>query len=222
MTQMTTRPSDHQVKVAVANELAWTSTVNADQVGVSVNDGVVTLSGEVDSYLEKTAAVAAALRVVGVISAVNEITVRSLTGRDDLGIAAHAKRALETSTSVPHTVRATVQDHHVSLTGTVPWNYQRKAARRLMEEIPGVRSVHDAITIAPNLPFAAATAAKNIAAAFVRNARVDAERVHVTTTGTEIELTGTTRTWAERKEAADVAWNTPGVTQVHNNLHVIP
>lgn len=91
-----------------------------------------------------------------------------------------------------------------------------------MSDIPGVRSVLVDIRIVPNLPFAAQTAEQNIRAAFTRNARLDADRVHVTTTGTEIELTGTTRTWAERKEAADVAWNTPGVTHVHNNIHVVP
>lgn len=81
MTQTTAQHNDHRVKDAVAGELAWTSAVNADQVGVSVNDGVVTLSGEVDSYLVRTAAVAAALRVTGVTSVVDEITVRSPTGR---------------------------------------------------------------------------------------------------------------------------------------------
>lgn len=222
MTQTTHRHTAHQIKTAVADELSWTATVNADQIGVSVNDGVVTLSGEVDSYPERTAAVAAALRVTGVTSVADEITVRSPGERDDIGIATHAQRALDTTISVPHTVRAAVHDHHVTLTGTVPWNYQRNVVRRLMAEIPGVRSVRNDIAVVPHLPFAAKTAEQNIKAAFVRNAQLDAERIHVTTTGTEIELNGTARTWAERQEATDVAWNTPGVTKVHNNIHVVP
>lgn len=222
MTQTTRRDSDHQVKTTVTNELSWTATVNADQIGVSVNNGVVTISGDVDTYPERTAAVAAALRVSGVTSVADEITVRPRGGLDDIGIADHAKRALDTTASVPHTVQATVHEHHVTLTGTVQWNYQRNVVRRLMAEIPGVRSVHNGVVVVPHLPFAAKTAEKNIRAAFVRNAQVDADHIHVTTTGTEIELTGSARTWAERKEAADVAWNTPGVTNVHNNIRINP
>lgn len=222
MTQMARQHSDIRVKNTVADELAWTSTVNAAQVGVSVHDGVVTLSGEVDSHPEKTAALAAALRVAGVTSVVDEITVRSRTSHGDAEIATRAKHALDTSTSIPHTVRAAVHNHRVTLVGTVPWNYQRNVARRLMEEIPGVRSVLDDIKVVPQLPFAATTAERNIKAAFVRNAQIDADQVHAVISGSEIELTGTTRTWAERKEAADVAWDTPGVTKVHNNIHVVP
>ncbi|GAB3490621.1 BON domain-containing protein [Flexivirga lutea] len=219
----TEQTTDHQLKTVVTEELSWASNVNADHVGVSVNGGAITLSGEVSTYPEKTAAVAAALRVAGVTSVADEIVVRSRrTDRDDTGIATHARQALQSSSSVPHTVQAVVHDHQVTLTGSVPWNYQRKIAGRLMENLPGVYSVQNDIKIVPQLPFATDTAKKNIRAALVRSAQVEADHIHVNTNGTEMELTGTARTWAERSQAAHIAWNTPGVTKVHNNLHIAP
>ncbi|GGB34770.1 ornithine aminotransferase [Flexivirga endophytica] len=224
MTQTHTRTqqiTDHELKSSVTEELSWASNVNADNVGVSVNSGAITLSGQVNTYPEKSAAVAATLRVAGVTSVADEIVVWShQAARDDTGIAAHARQALERSSSVPRTVQAIVHDHQVTLTGTVPWNYQRNVAGRMMENLPGVHSVQNDIKIVPQLPFAADSAKLNIRAALVRNAQVEADHIHVHTNGTEIELTGTVQTWAERSQAGHIAWNTPGVTKVHNNLHI--
>jgi len=217
----TQRATDHHLKRSVSEELSWASNVDADHVGVSVNSGAITLTGHVNTYPEKSAAVAAALRVAGVTSVADEIVVwSSRADRDDTGIAAHARQALMSSASVPGTVQAVVHDHQVTLTGSVPWNYQRNIAGRLMENLPGVYSVQNDITIAPQLPFAADEARKKIRAALVRNAQVEADHIHVHTNGTEIELTGTARTWAERSQAGHIAWNTPGVTNVRNNLHI--
>ncbi|MFC6707101.1 BON domain-containing protein [Flexivirga alba] len=215
--------TDHELKTSVTEELSWASNVNADHIGVSVNRGAITLSGQVNTYPEKSAAVAAALRVAGVTSVADEIAVWShRADRDDTGIAAHARQALESSASVPHTVQAVVHEHQVTLTGSVPWNYQRNVAGRLMENLPGVYSVQNDIKIVPQLPFAADTAKQNIRAALLRNAQVEADHIHVHTNGTEIELTGKVQTWAERSQAGHIAWNTPGVTKVHNNLHIAP
>lgn len=224
MTQtQTSQTTDHQLRASIIEELSWASNVNADHVGVSVNRGAITLSGQVNTYPEKRAAVAAALRVAGVTSVADEISVWSAhSDREDTGIAAHARQAIDNSASVPRTVQAVVHDHQVTLTGSVPWNYQRNIAGRLMENLPGVYSVDNDIKIVPQLPFAADTAKQNIRAALVRNAQVEADHIHVHTNGTEIELTGNVRTWAERSQAGHIAWNTPGVTNVHNNLHVQP
>lgn len=222
MTQTQTPSStDHQLKNSVAEELSWASNVNADHVGVSVDRGAITLSGHVNTYPEKSAAIAAALRVTGVTSVADEIAVRSRqTDRDDTGVAANARQALESSSSLPRTVQAVVHDHQVTLIGSVPWNYQRNIAGRLMENLPGVYSVQNDIKIVPQLPFAADAAKRNIRAALVRNAQVEADHIHVHTNGTEIELTGKVRSWSERNQAGHIAWNTPGVTKVRNNLHI--
>lgn len=222
MTQThTPQTTDHQLRANVVDELSWASNVNADHVGVSVNRGAITLSGQVNTYPEKRAALAAALRVAGVTSVADEITVWSPhSDREDVGIASHARQAINSSVSVPRTVQAVVHDHQVTLTGSVPWNYQRNIAARLMENLPGVYSVDNDIKIVPHLPFAADTAKQNIRAALVRSAQLEADHIHIHTNGTEIELTGTVRTWAERSQAAHIAWNTPGVTKVHNELHV--
>lgn len=168
----------------------------------------------------KSGAVAAALRVAGVRSVADEIVVRSPSDRDDVGIATQALRAFEASVSVSEGVQVTVREHRVRITGAVPWNFQRQAARKLIEDLPGVRFVQNDITIAPKLPFAADEAKAKIQAALIHNAQTETDRIQVTTSGTEIELTGTTHTRAERNQAGHIAWNTPGVTAVRNKLRV--
>jgi osmotically-inducible protein OsmY len=220
MTQLL-KQTDHQVKTVVTDELAWASNVNADHIGVCVVDGAVTLNGQVSSYPEKTAAVAAVLAVQGVNAVADELVVKSpYSSRDDAAIAAEAGTILRVSTTVPDAVKATVRDHGVTLTGKVAWNYQRDAAEHLVAQLPGVHSVWNRIKVVPRLQFAADEAEQHIRAALLRNAQTQADQIHVSITGSEIELTGTVRTFAEQNEAVHIAWHTPGVTMVHNRLRI--
>lgn len=222
MTQ-TTHRTDHQMKAAINEELEWTANVQADHIGVSLIDGAATLSGEVASYPEKTAAVRAVLRVRGVTSVADEIVVQNTWGEhQDADIARAAGAALDASVVLPTgAVKATVHDHHVELSGSVPWKYQRDAADELVSSVPGVRSLHNAIVLCPSLPLAAAQARDGIRAALLRNAQIDATQIEVTSAGTEIDLSGTVTSWAELRQAEHAAWATPGVTKVHNWLRVV-
>lgn len=222
MTQ-TLHNKDHELMAAITDELDWAPDVTAEHVGVSLTDGAVTLSGEVESYLEKIGAVRAALRVRGVVGVANEIVVKGACGaRPDIDIARDAATALKASVELPAgAVQATVHDHRVSLSGTVVWNYQRDAAEFLVAALPGVSGVDNTITLEPSLPFAAADATVKIRQALVRNAQVDAHSIVVTCSGTEIEMTGTVTSWAEFRQAADAAWATPGITHVENLLSVV-
>lgn len=210
------------LKSAVAEELNWSPEVSAVQIGVSVNDGVVTLSGEVATYPEKQAAVRAALRVRGVVGVADEIVVKHEFGpREDADIARDAAHTIESSVQLHATdVKATVHDGRMTLRGTVHWNYQREEATRVVSTIPGVKSVYNALILKPTLSFTISQAKQRITEALVRNAQTDAKAIHVDIDGTEVTLTGTVRSWPERQQAGWAAWSTPGVTDVHNGLKI--
>ena len=221
MSQLATS-SDHLLKNAIEKELAWAPDVTADHIGVGVLDGTVTLSGQVTTYPEKKAAVAAVLRVRGVTGVADEIVVQHHYGRlEDSDIAREATTALRASVVVPDSVKATVQDHHVRLVGTVPWHYQRETAAKVVGSLPGVVAVLNDITVSPKVTLSASQAEQQIRAALVRNAQVDSRTIHVKTSGSTVELTGTVQSWAEYRQASHAAWATPGVTHVRNHISVI-
>jgi osmotically-inducible protein OsmY len=191
-------------------------------IGVSVHEGVVTLSGEVNTA-ERGAAKRAALRVHGVSTVVDQMEIRepSEGALSDVEVATAVNNALLYTTDVPHaTVQAEVRNHVVTLRGTVNWNYQRDAAYRAVERIAGVYFVDNRITLSPR-PTARDTEEK-IRRALVRNAVVDGDTISVTVRGTEVTLTGTVRSWAEKKQAGLSAWSSPTVSNVHNDIKVRP
>jgi osmotically-inducible protein OsmY len=220
---VTEHTKDHDLKDAIERELDWTSEVDSDHVGIAINDGAVTLSGQVESYPEKTAAVRAALRVRGVSAIADEIVVRHRVGRrEDADIARDAARALGSTVVVPAgSVTARVNQHEVTLTGDVTWQHQRLAAEHAVSSIPGVTAVRNSITLTPPEPMVASADAKaNVTAALLRNAQLEARHVEVTVNGTEIRLTGHVDSWAERHQAEYAAWCTPGVTHVNNLIGI--
>lgn len=221
---VTRHATDHELKDGVERELDWTSDVDNDHIGVAVNDGAVTLSGQVAGYPEKAAAVAAALRVRGVTAIADEIVVRHRFGpRADVDIARTAATVLDSTVVVPSgCVTATVHHHEVTLTGAVAWHHQRVAARHAVAAIPGVTAVHNFIKIEPEVAMVASDDARaNVTAALRRNAELEAEHVEVAVNGTEIQLTGQVSSWAAQHQAEFAAWCTPGVTHVDNRLVIV-
>lgn len=213
---------DLDVQTLVSDELAWTPEVDAAGIGVAVEDGTVTLSGEVDTYAERLAAKHAALRVRGVRAVVDNLSVHPKTAMSvtETDIAREVERALRASTNVSDTVKAEIDEHHVTLIGEVDWDYQRRAAARAVHYLRGVHTVSNMITLASR-PTAADTE-ERIKNAFVRNARLDASHIHASVTGSKVTLTGTATSWAERRHAAHVAWASPHVTDVDNQITVRP
>jgi osmotically-inducible protein OsmY len=122
----------------------------------------------------------------------------------------------------PGSVTATVHEHVVTLAGTVHSEYQRDAAHRTVAALPGVVGVRDSVALEPTAVVSAQDALSSITAALVRNARLDAEHVHVDVTGSAVTLTGRVSSSHERSEAGQAAWSSPGVTHVHNRLTVAP
>ena len=216
--------TDAQLQQDVMNELKWDPSVKA-AIRVDVKDGVVTLSGEVDSYSKKRAADRAAARVFGVKAVAEEIQVRlpgSLKRPDEI-IAQVASNALEWNVRVPHDrVKVQVQNGLVTLSGEVDWWYQKNAAETAVRHLVGVVSVSNGITIKPESKLLDAEVKNNIESAFQRNAVLDARRITVETRGGWVILSGCVRSWAERAEAQWAAFAAPGVPKVENNIIISP
>jgi len=218
--------TDEEIKRDILAELKWDSRVGPNEIGVIVKDGVVTLTGWVDSFTKKWSAREAAERVGGVKAIADEIEVRlpSSAERTDADIAAAVRRALEWDAVVPvENIEVVVSKGFVTLKGEVDWPYQKKDAERVARRITGVRGVIDTITVRP-LPKPSPTDLKReIEAAILRHAEVDARRIQVEVQdGGKIILKGTVQSWAEREEAERVAWRGLGVTSVENHIVIKP
>jgi osmotically-inducible protein OsmY len=215
--------TDAELQQDVMNELKWEPTIKAAEIGVGVKDGVVTLSGYVDSYVKKWVAERAAARVSGVRAVAEEIQVR-LPGslkRSDEDIAGAVANVLEWNVLVPHDrVKVQVQDGLVTLSGEVDWWYQKNAAEEAVRYLMGVVLFNNQITVKPTVK--PLDVKGKIESAFRRNALLDSRRVTVETRGGWVILSGSVRNWAERAEAQWTAWAAPGVSEVENNIIISP
>jgi osmotically-inducible protein OsmY len=221
MTNNTKSQTDHQLQTSVNDELEWTPEVDSAHIGVSADDGAITLTGEVDSYSDRIAAKNAVLRVKGVSAVADELVIKSsyqFTGTDT-DLAESVAKVLSWTTGIPEgSVKAEVRDHIVTLTGTVDWNYQRDAAARAVERIVGVLWVDNSVHLKPR---ATAVGTESvIKKAFIRDATLDADAISVTIHGDEATLTGTVHSWAERRRAGRAAWSAPAVGRIKNELIV--
>jgi osmotically-inducible protein OsmY len=211
--------TDSELRRDVERELEWEPSVDERRIGVSVLDGIVTLTGEVGSYSEKWKAERAVERVAGVKGIANDLVVKTTAERSDTDIAKAAVDALKWNVMVPSDrVKVKVENGWVRLTGEVNWDYQRRAAERALRDLPGVKGITNLITVVPKV--APEDVKQKIEETFKREAVLDAERIQVEVSGSEVTLRGTVRSWAERHEAEKAAWSAPGVTKVNNYLVV--
>lgn len=220
-TEMRSDVFDSELRDDVLEELNWEPAVNPSEIGVAVTDGVITLSGVVDSYFEKVAAEQAAKRVFGVRAVANEIEVKlpGTAERTDTDIARAARDILDWSAIIPGgQVTVTVEDGWVKLEGTVDWQYQRREAESVVRNLTGVTGVSNQIVIREQ-PKSAEVQSK-IENAIRRRAELDARHIRVETHGGRVVLHGSVRSWLEWREAEDAAWAAPGVTSVENRIVV--
>lgn len=213
--------TDSEIQRDVMDELNWEPLLNAHEIGVGVKNGIVTLSGAVETYTKKLTAEEAAKRVMGVKAVVQDIDVRitALGKKTDVDIAEAALSALRWNTNVPDKkIKVTVEDGWVTLEGEVEWEYQSTAAKNAVNNLTSVRGVTNNIKIVSLIK---ATDIKNkISAAFLRSATIDAGRISISTEGNKVLLKGKVRSYAEKKDAENAAWLAPGVNKVENKLEI--
>jgi osmotically-inducible protein OsmY len=213
--------TDLEIRKNVEAELSFDPSINASEIGVAVKDGIVALTGRVDSYWEKIAAEEAAARVAGVKAVANELEIRLpfSSERTDEDIARAAVNRLEWTITVPKDrIKVKVSKGWVTLEGEVDWQFQKNAAEQAVRGLVGIKGVINHIVVKER-PSTAEVKAK-IEEALKRSAEVDASRITVETEGDKVILKGTVRSWFEREEAERAAWRAPGVRSVDNRIVV--
>ena len=213
--------SDYQIQKDVIEELSWTPFLNETEIGVAVKDGIVTLSGQVDSYAKKLRAENAAKKVAGVKAIAEDmhVGVSPSFARTDTEIAEAVIDALKWNTAVnENLIKIKVENGVVRMEGEVEWDFQRRSAINAVEGLAGVRSVLNLIIIKQKAT--PEMVSGKIQAALQRSASVDASKVNVDVSGNKVTLTGTVRSLAEKEDAEMAAWSAPGIVIMDNRLLV--
>lgn len=213
--------TDVQIQKDVMEELKWEPGLRTSDIGVTAKDGVVTLSGQVDSYMKKLSAERAAKRVAGVKAVAEDIQIGPSPSyaKTDSEIAAAALNALKWNSAVQdEKIKIKVEDGIVKLEGEVEWDFQRNHAKKALESLTGVKMVLNLISLKPKV--SADGIEQKITAAFQRHASLDSKGIDVSVSGSKVILRGNVRSLAEKDDAADAAWAAPGVTSVENYIDI--
>jgi osmotically-inducible protein OsmY len=213
--------TDADLQQDVMAELKWDDSLDASRIGVTANQGVVTLSGQVDSFVEKWQAEASAQRVFGVRGLAVEIDVMlpGPSSRADADIARSAGNVLEWTSSVPHDhVKVMVEKGWLTLSGTVTFEFQRRAAADAVRSLWGVTGLTNQLGLSqPEFPIALQSQIE----ASVRRRVAEGGEVTVHVDGPDVTLTGTVHSWRERESVTQSAWHTPGVRSVSDKICVV-
>jgi osmotically-inducible protein OsmY len=215
--------TDTDLQKDIVAELKWEPSLRNDDVAVGVRDGVVTLAGFVDSFIDKWKAERVASKIKGVKAIANELEVKlpSSSSRPDPDIAHAAVDALNWNILVPKDrIKVKVEKGWLTLEGDVDWYYQKEAAERAVRHLTGVKGVSSLITMRARP--APSDVKQRIKEALQRGAQFDAEHITVDIEGNQAILRGTVRSYAEMRDAERAAQNAPGVTEVKNHLMVDP
>jgi osmotically-inducible protein OsmY len=213
---------DSKLQSNVLAELAWEPSVTAGHIGVTADNGVVTLTGHVPSFVERYAAEAAAKRVKGVKAVAEEIEVRLAfdgeRGDDDIAAAVLERLAWDASIT-PDSVKVNVEKGWVTLSGAVQWHFQKQSAALIVRPLKGVVGLTNQITLIEQTD--ARAISDSIVHALGRSWFFDPKLIDVTETGGRVRLTGAVASPHARQVAAETAWAAAGVTDVRNDIRVI-
>ena len=211
--------TDLEIQKDVVEQLKWEPFLNAAQIGVSVKNGIVTLSGQVDAYSKKILAEKAAKKVAGVKAIAEDIQVGLSPAyrKTDAEVAEAVVNALKWHTMIPEEkIRVSVEEGNVKLEGEVEWEYQRNQAKTSVENLSGVKYVTNLITVKPKItPY---ELQQKITASFQRSANIDAGKITAEVLGGKAILRGKVRSFAEIEDAENAVWSAPGIVSVENKL----
>jgi len=205
----------------VEDAIKWEPLLHAAEIGVTVKEGVVTLTGIVDSYAKKSEAEDAAKKVAGVKAVLERIEVKYLGSihKEDEEIAKEVLNALKWNWQVPgEKIKVKVEDGWITLSGTINWNYQKDAAKNAVKNLLCVKGVTNNITIESDIHDAVEK--KEIESAIGRNWSINDQNIQVKVSGNRVTLTGTVNSIYQKDEALRMAWNAPGVWFVDNELEI--
>ena len=213
--------SDVQIQKDVMEQLKWEPFLKVSEIGVVVKNGIVTLSGQVDSYTKKLAAENAAKKIAGVKAIAEDIQigVSPAYNKTDAEIAEAVLNALKWHTAVQEEkINIKVENGNVTLEGEVEWEFQRSNAKTAIENLTGVRSVFNLITVKPKIT--ASDIQQKINSAFLRSATIDSGKITAEVMGSRVTLRGNVRSYTEKEDAESAAWNAPGVTSVESKIEI--
>jgi osmotically-inducible protein OsmY len=204
----------------VQKALQWEPLLHSAEIGVTAKDGIVSLTGVVDSYAKKMEAENAAKRVSGLKALVENIEVKFPNSlyKTDAEVAKEVLNALKANYSIPDdNIKVKVEDGKVTLEGELPWNYQKEEAGQAIKYLIGVKGVINNIKIKSEVDDAIQK--KDIEDA-LRRSTIDDSEIKVSVSGTTVTLTGTANSWYQKEEAGRIAWKTPGIWNVRNELEI--
>lgn len=214
--------SNAELQKDVQDAIKWEPLLNAAEVGVTAKDGVITLTGVVNSYAKKSEAETAAKNVAGVKAVVEKLEIKFGTDwskKDDNEIATEVLSAIKWNWEVPNDkVKVKVEKGWVTLEGELHWNFQKEAAKSAVRNLLGVTGVSNNITIKAESKDVIEK--KEVEKALARNWSINTQDVTVEVSGTKVTLNGTVNSWYQKDEAGRIAWNTPGIWSVDNQLVV--
>ena len=213
--------NNSELQTDVQNAIKWEPLLNAAEIGVIAKDGVVSLTGVVDSYAKKLEAENAAKKVIGVKAVVEKIEVKFPNSwtKTNAEIANEVLSALKSNWSVPNNkVTVKVENGWITLEGELTWNYQKEAAKNAVNYLTGVRGVTNNITIKSETNDTIEQL--DVEKALARSWSIDDSDIHAKVSGKKVTLTGNVRSWYQKDEAGRIAWKTPGIWEVENDLSV--
>jgi osmotically-inducible protein OsmY len=211
--------NDKDLRQYIIEELDFEPSIDSANIGVSVDGGIVTLTGHVMSYVEKLAVEAAVKRIKGVLALAEEIEVRYPEQKKlaDDQIAKRAVDIISWDVQLPdQSIQVKVSDGRITLSGEVDWHYQKLAAEAAVRKLSGVRGVHNLIRIRGGSK--AVDVQQRILSALRRTAELESRNIQVTVDDGKVTLTGNVKAWHERQLAEQAAWAAAGVREVVDNL----
>jgi osmotically-inducible protein OsmY len=213
--------NNSELQKDVQNAIQWEPLLHAAEIGVVAKDGIVSLTGIVDSLPKKLEAENAAKKVVGVNALVENIIVKfpSSWSKSDAKVAQEILHGIRLNWAVPdNKVSVKVEDGWVTISGELPWNYQREATKNSVKHLIGVKGITNNIEIKSERHDKIEQ--KEVEDAIARSWNIGNHNISVQVSGTTVTLTGSVHSWYQHDEAAKIMWNTPGVWHVENELTV--